>query len=42
MLENVSVGTHTVRIGQEKLGKQDKEVTVTAGEETQVEFLSKK
>ncbi len=40
-LENVPVGTHTVRIWHEKLGKQDKEVTVTAGEETQVEFLCK-
>ncbi len=37
--ENVPVGTHTVRIWHEKLGKQDKEVTVTPGEETQVEFL---
>ncbi len=40
-LENVPVGTHTVRIWHEKLGKQDKEVTVTADEETQVEFLCK-
>ncbi len=37
--ENVPVGTHTVRIWHEKLGKQEKEVTVTAGEETQVEFV---
>ncbi len=40
--ENVPVGTHTVRIWHEKLGKQEKEVTVTAGEETQVEFVCKR
>ncbi len=40
-LENVPVGTHTVRIWHEKLGKQEKEVVVKAGEETRVEFVCK-
>ncbi len=41
-LDNVPAGTHTVKIWHEKLGKQEKEVTVTAGEETHVEFVCKR
>ncbi len=41
-LENVPVGTHTVKIWHEKLGKQEKEVTVTPGQDAQVEFVLKR
>ncbi|MEE9295827.1 MAG: carboxypeptidase regulatory-like domain-containing protein [Phycisphaerae bacterium] len=40
-LENVPAGTHTVKIWHEKLGKQEKEVTVRPGQETRVEFALK-
>ncbi len=40
-LDNVPAGTHTVRIWHEKLGKQEKEVTVTPGQDTRVEFVLK-
>ncbi len=40
-LENVPVGTHTLKIWHEKLGKQEKEVTVTPGQDTRVEFVLK-
>ena len=40
-LENVPVGTHTVKIWHEKLGKQEREVTVTPGQDTRVEFVLK-
>ena len=41
-LDKVPVGTHTIEVGHETLGKQEKKVTVKAGEETQVEFTFKK
>ncbi len=41
-LDQVPAGTHTVQIWHETLGTQEKEVTVKAGEETQVEFVLKK
>ncbi|MHC4443279.1 MAG: carboxypeptidase regulatory-like domain-containing protein [Planctomycetota bacterium] len=41
-LEKVPVGTHKVEVWHETLGKQEKEVTVKAGEKTKVEFVFKK
>lgn len=40
-LENVPAGTHTVKIWHEKLGTQEKEVTVTPGQDTRVGFVLK-
>lgn len=36
--ENVPLGTHTIEVWHEALGKQKQEVTVAAGEEVTVEF----
>ncbi len=41
-LENVPPGTYTVRVWHEKLGKQEREVTVSPGAEAEVEFVLKK
>lgn len=40
-LEGVPPGTYTLQVWHEKLGKQDKEVTVSSGAEVQVEFVLK-
>lgn len=40
-LDNVPLGTHTVQIWHETLGKQEQEVIVKSGEETHVEFTLK-
>ena len=40
--EQVPVGTHTIQIWHETLGKQEKEVTVKSGEEVHLEFVFKK
>lgn len=40
--EQVPVGTHTIQIWHETLGKQEKEVTVKSGEEAHLEFVFKK
>lgn len=37
--ENVPLGTHTIEVWHEALGKQKQEVTVAAGEEVTVEFV---
>ena len=37
--ENVPLGTHTIEVWHEALGKQKQEVTVAAGEEVAVEFV---
>lgn len=41
-MENVPVGTYTLEVWHETLGKQKREVTVKSGEETRLDFVFKK
>ena len=41
-LENVPPGTYTLRVWHEKLGKQEREITVSPGAEAEVDFVLKK
>lgn len=41
-LENVPAGTYTLQVWHEKLGRQEREVTVSPGSDAEVEFVLKK
>ena len=41
-LENVPAGTYTLQVWHEKLGKQEREVTVSPGADAEIEFVLKK
>ncbi len=41
-LENVPAGTYTLQVWHEKLGKQEREITVSPGADAEVDFVLKK